>query len=146
MYNNSSVIGNIGETVALAEFAKRGVPVLIPFGQNVPYDLVIQLNNKFYKVQCKTCQSVKDGKMLFNVCRTNGFTGKHTTYTSEEVDFLFLYCIENNYMALVPIEDVTVHRGFVIRIDKPKNNQTLNVRMAQDYELNITLRTLSSVG
>lgn len=145
MYNNSSEIGNIGETIALSEFAKRGITVLIPFGQNVPYDLVIEINNKLYKIQCKTTQKLIDGcKMRFNICRTNGFTGTHNTYTEEEIDFLCLYCIENDYIALVPIKEVLNQRDFVIRITKPKNNQTYGIHMADDYTLENQLRTIST--
>ena len=149
MYNNSSTIGNIGETVALAEFAKRGIPVLIPFGQNVPYDLVVEIDGVFYRIQCKTTAKVKDGvKMLFPICRTNGFKGTHQSYTSKEVDFIFVYCIENGYMGLIPVQDVENMKSasFVIRLSISKNNQTKGIHMACDYEFDKQLGTFSSVG
>lgn len=133
MYQNSSVIGDMGETIAIAEFAKLGFTVLIPFGGNCPYDLVVDNNGKFIKIQCKTTENVKDGKMDFSICRTNGFTYKKEIYTKEEIDYLFLYCIENNYMALVPIEDTKGTASFSIRINKPKNNQIKNIHFKEDY-------------
>ena len=50
MYNNSSFIGSIGEAVAIAEFTKRGIPVSKPITDNLPYDLIIDVNNILYKV------------------------------------------------------------------------------------------------
>lgn len=133
MYKNSSVIGNMGETIAISEFAKLGFTVLIPFGGNCPYDLVVDNHNNFFKIQCKTTERIKNGAMDFSICRINGFTYKKEIYTKKEIDYLFLYCIENNYMALVPIEDTNGSAEFRIRIDKPKNNQTKNVHLEKDY-------------
>lgn len=133
MYQNSSAIGDIGETIALAEFAKLGFTVLVPFGGNCPYDLVVDIGGRLLKIQCKTTEKVKDGKMIFSICRTNGFTYKKEVYTKDEVDFLFLYCIENGYMALVPIEDTCMKTEFRIRTERPKNNQVQNIHMETDY-------------
>ncbi len=145
MYDNSSVVGNIGETMALSEFARRGITVLIPFGKNVPYDLVIQIENKFFRIQCKTTQRpYKEGQMRFNICRTNGFTGEHKRYADNEIDYFCLYCIENDYIALVPMEEISSSREFVIRTEKPKNNQLKGIHMADDYSIDNQLRTISS--
>ena len=146
MYDNSSVVGNVGETMALSEFARRGVTVLIPFGQNVPYDLVIEIKGKFYRIQCKTTQKVHNQeRMRFNICRTNGFTGKHSCYTENEIDFFFLYCIENNYMGLVSISEVKGKRDLFIRLTPPKNNQK-GVNMASNYEIDKQLGSLAQSG
>lgn len=135
MYNNSSATGNIGEAVAIAEFTKRGITVLLPFGANTPYDLVIQLNGKFYRVQCKTTAKVgANGAMRFRICRTNGFTGNHLTYSAEEIDYFFLYCVENGYMALVPVEQATA-MDFIIRLQPAKNAQRVGVHLAKDFSI-----------
>ncbi len=57
---NSKRIGNIGESIAIAEFTKRGIPVLIQFGDNASYDLDIDLNGEIKKHQIKLkLQTVK---------------------------------------------------------------------------------------
>lgn len=142
MYNNSSTIGNIGEAVAISEFTKRKIPVLIPFGQNTPYDLVIQYKNRFYKVQCKTTEKVLgNSTMRFHTCRTNGFTGQRHKYCENEIDLFFLYCIENGYIGLLKIDDTTGDE-FAIRLAATKNNQTKGIHMATDYDLDNVLLTL----
>ena len=144
MYNNSSVIGNIGEAIAFSEFVKRGYTVLFPFGQNTPYDLVVDIGGKLYKIQCKTTEKIhEESVMLFYSCRTNGFTGKHTTYTVDEIDYIFLYCIENGYMGLINVNEVPPQK-IMIRLNPPKNFQTKNVRMAQDYLLDVQLKKINN--
>ncbi len=146
MYNNSTVIGNVGETLALSEFSRRGITVLIPFGQNVPYDLAIEINGILYRIQCKTTEKVHDNcKMRFNICRTNGFTGQHKPYSKDEIDFLFVHCIENGYIGLVPIEETNNQREIVIRTSPSKNKQKNGIRMMEDYELDFRLGTLGQL-
>lgn len=142
MYNNSSTIGDMGEAVAIAEFVKRGVCVLTPFGQNVPYDLVIHINNQFLRIQCKTCQKVNEiGSMKFNICRTDGFTGSHKQYTKNDIDYFCLYCVENNYIGLVPVEE-TGSRAFTIRTQMPQNNQMAGIHHADDYTFDKQLKLI----
>ena len=69
MYDNSNKIGNIGEAIAIAEFTKRGIPILLPFRQNSPYNLAIQLNTRLFKVQCITTEKINNGVMKFEICR-----------------------------------------------------------------------------
>jgi len=40
--------------MVLAALVRRGFHVLIPFGEGQPYDLVIDLEPAFMRVQCKT--------------------------------------------------------------------------------------------
>lgn len=146
MYINTSTIGNIGESVAICEFMKKGIQVLLPFGQNVPYDLVIQINDSFYKIQCKTTKKVhNDTFMRFDICRT-GFKGKRMLYTSQEIDYYFLYCIENNYIGLVPINDAIGLSDLILRISPPKNNQAIKIRYASDYSFDKQINNVQLIN
>jgi hypothetical protein len=51
---NTKAIGEVSEAVILAEFLKAGFPVLLPFGDNQRYDMVIEVSGRFLRVQCKT--------------------------------------------------------------------------------------------
>lgn len=50
---NTKIKGNKAESVILAEFVKHEIPVLLPFGDNEKFDLVIFINNEFKSVQVK---------------------------------------------------------------------------------------------
>ena len=142
MYINSSMIGNIGEASAIYQFSSRNIPVSIPFGQNVPYDMIIQLQNKLYRIQCKTSEHVYDDKMTFYISRTNGFKAIHTKYTINDIDFLYLHCIENGYNGLINISEVTTSTELHLRLKPPRNNQLVKVRYAKDYEIDVQLNKL----
>lgn len=145
MYRNSREIGNIGESIAIAEFVKFGLPVFLPFGQNTPVDLLVYIKGRFLKIQVKTTEKNKDGKMLYELTRTNGFTGKHTKYKKEEVDYFFLYCMENDYRGLVSFEEINGKAQFTIRCKDAKNNQRKKINLMDDYKFENVIKELAEV-
>ena len=51
---NSKMVGNLTEINCLKAFTELGYGVSIPFGDCLRYDLVVDIKNKLYKIQCKT--------------------------------------------------------------------------------------------
>jgi hypothetical protein len=51
---NTKSIGETSEAVVLAEFIKAGFPVLLPFGDNQRYHMVVEVYGRLLRVQCKT--------------------------------------------------------------------------------------------
>ena len=51
---DTKAIGDVSEAMILTEFLKAGFPVLVPFGDNRRYDLVVEVGGHFLRVQCKT--------------------------------------------------------------------------------------------
>lgn len=129
---NTSHIGDIGEAVAIAEFMKVGFIPLKPMSDNLPYDLVVDNKGQLLKIQVKTTQSIKESKMDFYTERKNSFSYQRTQYLENEVDYIFLYCLENEFKGLISIQEVTSGKT-TIRLEKPKNNQVQGVKMAKDY-------------
>lgn len=132
MASHTKMIGLIGEQVLITEFIKNGISVLLPVGDNLPYDIVIEINGIFLKLQVKTTEHITDGKMVFATNITNPYTKVTKKYTESEIDLFGLYCIENNYIGLLPISECT-SKETIIRIEPPKNNQKNNIKMATDY-------------
>lgn len=52
--NNLKHVGNIAVIRAMKHFAEHGFSLLIPMGDYQKYDLVVEKDNKFYRIQCKT--------------------------------------------------------------------------------------------
>ena len=50
----SKDVGNITEVSCMLEFMKLGCVVLQPYGDCQRYDFVVEINNKFYRIQSKT--------------------------------------------------------------------------------------------
>src|SRR5688572_23964176 len=57
-------VGVRTEAIVLAELARRGYRVLLPFGSNQRYDLVLDIEGSFIRVQCKTGR-LRDGCVIF---------------------------------------------------------------------------------
>ena len=133
---NTVQIGDVGESYAIMKFTLHQCAVSKPLTNNVRYDLIVDINNRLYKVQVKTTGAVKDGKMEFATKTTNYSQGKWVSqgYSANEVDMFFLYCVENNWCGLyIPKEDETILKNFSVRVEPPKNNQIKGTRMAEDY-------------
>ena len=58
-------VGQRTEAVILAELVKRGHTVLVPYGTNHRYDLVLETREGFLRVQCKTGR-LRGGVIKFN--------------------------------------------------------------------------------
>ena len=145
MASKTKDIGTIGEHAVMLEFLKNGITVLEPIGDNTSYDFVIEINNKFYKIQVKTTEEIKDGTMLFQTNITNPFKQSYRLYNKDEVDCFGLYCIENNYIGLLPYEFYT-SKETVMRLVKPKNNQKAKIKMAEDFSFNKILNEYFNIG
>ena len=52
--NHPVDMGQRTEGAILSELVRRGYKVLVPFGVNQRYDLVIDAGDRFLRVQCKT--------------------------------------------------------------------------------------------
>lgn len=130
-------IGDCGESVAIMKFTLNDCIVSKPLSDNARYDLIIEHNNKLYRVQVKTTAQIKDEtKMVFATKTTNYTKGNWQSigYTNQEVDIFFLYCIENNWCGLyVGEEDGSFKQEITIRLTPTKSNQVKGTRLADDY-------------
>jgi hypothetical protein len=62
--NHPVDVGARTEAIILAELTSRGYRVLLPFGYNQRYDLVLEIDGSFVRVQCKTGR-LRDGCVIF---------------------------------------------------------------------------------
>lgn len=131
---NSKMKGNITELETMLAFMKLGYNVLIPYGDCERYDFVVDVNNKFIRVQAKTSRTGDDGAS-FTFCGNscNRKDGKiiHHQYTNEEIDYFITSFNEKCY--LIPVEECGANK--ILRILPAKNGQTRGVNWAKDYEL-----------
>ncbi len=143
---NTVLVGDIGESLAIANFTKNGLVVSKPLSNSVRYDLIIDCNGKLYKVQVKTTNAIKDGKMTFATKTTNYTKGSWSSnsYSKEEVDLFFLYCIENDWCGLYFVNEATnIPMELNIRIVPPKNGQKIGIRLAEDYSFDKQVLSLN---
>ena len=123
--------GNLSEAKFLADALDKGYKVLIPFGDGSRYDLVLDTGEKLVKVQVKTGR-LREGRVIFQTSSNNKGYGRKSYHG--EVDYLGVYCPQNDTSYLVPVS-LTGSSQMTLRLDPTKNNQSGKVKLAADYEL-----------
>ena len=114
--------------------------VLLPFGENQRYDLVVEDGDRFVRVQCKTGRLQKHGAIKFNTCSsTYHHPNAPTRYGNAldyrgQADYFGVYCSENGAVYIVPVHSVGRRSAF-LRISPTLNSQRERVRWARDYIL-----------
>ena len=114
-----------------------GFAILIPFGENTRYDLVIDDGERLARVQCKTGR-LRSGAVRWAACSSYAHHPNPREARRDylgQVDFFAIHCPANDGVYLVPIEDVQVRREGALRVDPPKNGQRKFIREAQKYEV-----------
>lgn len=126
------VKGRITEAAILNAFTRRDLPVLVPFGEGQPYDLLVDLSGReFLRVQCKTARWRK-GCLIFNGRATDHGRGR-LPYLGL-ADVFGVFSPATNCVYIVPVADASTHMVY-LRVDPPRNNQRRGIKIAAEYEI-----------
>ena len=127
-------VGQRTEAAILSYLVRHGYAVLLPFGVNQRYDLVVDLDGAFLRAQCKT------GRYRRGVIRVNT-RSMVTTKTRNisrgyngEADVFLVHCPEFPSVYCVPVEQAPGAQ-MALRVDPCRNGQRERVHWARDYEL-----------
>lgn len=128
---NPKAIGEKSEGIILAHLIRRSHVILMPFGNNQRYDMVVDLGNgNFIRGQCKT-GVYRRGCVRFHPCSSGG--GKKCDYRNQ-IEVFWVYCPELDKVYQVPVGDVGTRQA-LLRVDPPLGGATSGIRWAKDYEL-----------
>ncbi|HEV2998055.1 MAG TPA: group I intron-associated PD-(D/E)XK endonuclease [Solirubrobacteraceae bacterium] len=122
------------EAEVAAAAIRLGLPVLRPLNEGRRYDLVIDLDPRLIRVQCKLARrmgSVLVVGLRTNRCTPGGYVS--TTYTTAEVDAIGACSPDTRECFLIPIEEVCGQSAVHLRLDPAENNQSQGIRWARDY-------------
>lgn len=133
-------LGQLGELRAQYDFIKAGWEVSIPIGCSRSYDIVVNKDKTFLKIQVKTAEYIKDGIMIFYVEKKNKIRRK--SYSEDDCDYFYLYCLEIEQGYLIPISEVNMSK-FILRQNIPKNNQVKGIHFAKDFEFDKIINSIS---
>lgn len=135
---NTKEIGNAGEAVVLAKFAKLGIQVYTPFGEGSRTDLVADFNGKLQKIQVKSVLAAQKDQNRYSVKLTSNYARRvhrieDIQYDSNEVDYFAIYCFDRPEPILVPYEEVAGQKSVNIRYATAKSKQGCGVRYEADF-------------
>jgi hypothetical protein len=127
-------VGQRTEAIVLAELVKRGYRVLVPFGVNHRYDFVIDADDGFIRVQCKTGR-LRAGRVVFSTKSVQSNTRRSIRRDyAGEADVFLVNCPQTGRTYAVPVEEAP--KGYMcLRVEPARNNQAQHIRWAKDYEL-----------
>jgi hypothetical protein len=132
--NHPVDVGQRSETAILAAFVDHGFQVWLPWGTNQRYDMVLEVRDRFLRVQCKTGR-LRNGAIEFRPQSTRSNTRQvyNRSYIGE-VEYFAVYCPATHGVYVVPCDETT--RSYVaLRQDPAINNQSKRIRWAADYEI-----------
>ena len=142
MKDKTLIAGDVNELKCILAFEERGYYTSIPFGGSCRYDVVVDIQGKLYRIQCKASHFYKDdiSCIAFDATRSTTNTQKTTRYkyTKEDIDYFYTHF--NGYDFLIPVEETSTNK--ILRLKPPKNNQIEQINIANDYLLDNVLNSI----
>ena len=133
---DTSHIGEISRTHIIAALTRQRKCLLAPLGDYLRYDLVIDDEGTFLRVQCKTGRLI-NGTVVFNTCSIDSRSklGRciRRSYRGE-IELFGVYCPDNGKCYLVSVGHAPQFVCF-LRVAPPRNGQKTRIHWAEDYEI-----------
>lgn len=117
LFETNKEKGRAGLCFAIAYFGSNGWNVSLPLNDTQDYDLIIEKNNIFQKVQCKAT-GCKNKNNTFYIVQLRS-TGSHKIYGTvkdSSADLLFVLTKEKQ-MYLIPINEITQSTSLTLNPD-----------------------------
>jgi len=126
---NTNRKGDIAELAVAKKFLELGYHVSIPFGDDTPYDLIVDMDGELKRVQVKYLKPTKYDVLNFRLHSDSGKPYKETT------DLMAGYNPDNGQIYLINPNNFVAEKMVSLRLIKPKNNQVQGVNLAENYML-----------
>lgn len=111
-----SIQGNFGLGKAIEYFTSKSIPVSIPLNDTQKYDLVVDIDNKLYKVSVKTSRQQNENGTYTVALKKCGGTGKSNyvqLFDNKSCDYVFAL-LGNNKTYLIPSDKIESTTGITI--------------------------------
>ena len=108
VFSNTKEKGRAGLSAAIAYFGMNGYTVSIPLNDTQDYDIVVEKDDIFYKVQCKTTgQMASSGNYKVKLESWGGANGgtRYSIVKNSSVHLLFVLT-ESKDMYVIPKSDI----------------------------------------
>jgi hypothetical protein len=116
--------GNIAELAIAAEAIALGIDVYRPVGEGGRYDLIFEISDSLWRIQCKWAPRHGDVVVLrCYSCRRNREGLVRRKYQPGEVDAFAAYCPDTNRCYFLPYASFAGRTQVQLRLAPSKNNQ-----------------------
>ncbi len=122
--------GDIAEAYVMYALKQNGFNVLIPWGEDVRYDLVSEKNGIFKRIQVKYV-TPKNGVLEVRFRSSNNYNIIH--YTDSNIDIIAVYYDKEKKIYFIPLSGAD-KGGYKLRLVPAKNNQKKFVTLSTKYE------------
>ena len=131
-----SIKGGVAELAIAAIAARAGFGVSRPLTDGGRYDLVLDDGQRLLRVQCKWARRIGSVVQIrTRTCRRSRAGYVRGTYSAADADAVAAYCAELGRAWLLPIDLVDGRQMVNLRLSPARNNQTVGVTWAAEYEL-----------
>jgi hypothetical protein len=139
--------GNIAEAAIQLAATKLCIDVYRPVAEGGRYDLILDINNRLWRVQCKWAP--REGEVVTVRCYSSrrvrdGFLKRR--YEPGEVDAFAAYCSELDRCYFIPYELFQRRTNISLRLGPTHNNQARGVNWAKDFEFDAKLSNVGAVA
>jgi len=132
---NTKQTGDVSVARILARLLELERVVSIPFGDNARYDLVVEVEGRLLRVQCKTGR-LERGAIVFPVSSSAAHRGGGRRSYHGEVDAFAVHCPDTAQVLMVPFDAVADCRKEArLRVAESLNGQRQRVRAAASFLL-----------
>ena len=139
--DNNLIRGDINELQCILDFQKRGYYCSIPFSKSCRYDLIVDINNKLFKIQCKASSyHSDDGTLVMSATRSTTNTKETISYSYSKEEIDYFYTSWKQYGFLIPVEEAQTKK--YLRVNIPKQGIQSTMSIASDYLIDNVLESI----
>jgi hypothetical protein len=130
VYNNTKTKGTQAEIECLRFFVNDGFQVSIPFGENAPYDMLVESpTNLIYRVQVRYATR-KNGVVKVSLRAVSKSYSRPLDFSS--IDTFAVFDGQDVYG--IPVQLAQEYKAVIqLRVEPTKNNQMKGVISAENY-------------
>jgi hypothetical protein len=133
--------GAIAELAIQLAATKLGIDVYRPVAEGGRYDMIFDLGEKLWRVQCKWAKRYDEVITVrcYSARRTRDGLQRRL-YTADEVDAFAAYCAEVDRCFWLPYDNFPNQSQVFLRLAASRNNQRRKINWADDFDFAATLR------
>ena len=126
--------GDIGVGFVIADLMKNGIQVALPISEHLPFDCIaISEDGQLSRLSIKYRVAVQGRVEVRYRSSWADKNGSHVRHHGKaDYDATAIFCPDSNACFYIRNDEVG-GKTIVLRIEPPKNNQGIGVKLAQDY-------------